>query len=167
MVCRAKELYKLENGKYVAPVPLEQQLELSAYINQAIVTGENKPHNVALIIPDFVALDKWAKGQNIVGDKEGLLANNKVLQLLEAEVEKCNQTFKGFERVVDFLVDSEELTAQNGMLTQTLKPKRRSIMAKYGRDLEGLYPRLQSERPAPRASYIRELRPEGGQVKSA
>ncbi len=164
---RAKELYKLENGKYVAPVPLEQQLELSAYINQAIVTGENKPHNVALIIPDFVALDKWAKGQNIVGDKEGLLANNKVLQLLEAEVEKCNQTFKGFERVVDFLVDSEELTAQNGMLTQTLKPKRRSIMAKYGRDLEGLYPRLQSERPAPRASYIRELRPEGGQVKSA
>jgi hypothetical protein len=45
------------------------------------------------------------------------------------------------------------------MLTQTMKPKRRSIMSKYGSDLESLYPRPASERPAPRASYIRELRP--------
>jgi long-chain acyl-CoA synthetase len=164
---RAKELYKLENGKYVAPVPLEQELELSAYISQAIVTGENRPHNVALIVPDFVALEKWAKAQSIEADRDGLLSHSKVLSLLEAEVEKCNQGFKGYERVVDFLVDSEELTAQNGMLTQTLKPKRRSIMSKYGRDLEALYPRLQSERPAPRASYIRELRPDQAAVKSA
>jgi hypothetical protein len=69
--------------------------------------------------------------------------------------------------VVDFLVDSEELTSANGMLTQTMKPKRRSIMAKYGRDLEALYPRLASERPAPRASYIRELRPDAASAKSA
>jgi long-chain acyl-CoA synthetase len=164
---RAKELYKLENGKYVAPVPLEQQLELSPYISQAIVTGANKPHNVALIVPDFVALEKWAKAHEIEADRDGLLSHTKVLALLEAEVEKCNKGFKGFERIVDFLVDSEELTAQNGMLTQTLKPKRRSIMSQYGRDLEALYPRLQSERPAPRASYIRELRPDVAAVKSA
>ena len=52
---------------------------------------------------------------------------------------------------------SEELTAANGMLTQTQKPKRRAIMEKYGHDLHALYPKSESQRPAPRASYIREL----------
>jgi long-chain acyl-CoA synthetase len=159
---RAKELYKLENGKYVAPVPLEQQLELSPYIGQAIVYGDNKPHNVALIIPDFVALETWAKGQQITGTRESLLEHPRVLALLEAEVEKCNKRCKGFERVVDFLIDTEELTSANGMLTQTMKPKRRSIMGKYGHDIEALYPKTESMRPSPRASYIRELRPDAG-----
>lgn len=79
-------------------------------------------------------------------------------------MEKCNQRFKGFERIVDFLIDTEELTAANGMLTQTLKPKRRAIMAKYGHDLNALFPNAESQRPAPRASYIRELRPESGKI---
>jgi long-chain acyl-CoA synthetase len=164
---RAKELFKLENGKYVAPVQLEQQLELSPYIGQAIVYGDNKPHNVALIIPDFVALEAWTKSEAISGTRESLLEHPRVLALLEAEVEKCNQRFKGYERIVDFLIDTEELTPANGMLTLTMKPKRRSIMSRYGHDIEALYPKSESMRPAPRASYIRELRPEGGERKVA
>jgi long-chain acyl-CoA synthetase len=156
---RAKELYKLENGKYVAPVPLEQELELSPFIAQAIVTGENKPHNVALIVADLVALKQWSQEQSLDGEADDLLSNPKVLSLFESEVEKCNQRFKGFERIIDFVIDTEELTPANGMLTLTMKPKRRAIMGKYGADLESLYPRPASERPAPRASYIRELRP--------
>jgi long-chain acyl-CoA synthetase len=163
---RAKELYKLENGKYVAPVPLEQELELSPYIAQAIVTGENKPHNVALIVADLVALKQWSQEQALEGNEDSLLSNPKVLSLYESEVEKCNQRFKGFEKIVDFVIDTEELTPANGMLTLTMKPKRRAIMGKYGTDLESLYPRPASERPAPRASYIRELRP-GAAEKTA
>lgn len=164
---RAKELYKLENGRYIAPVPLEAELERSQYISQAIVYGQDRPHNVALIIPDFAALAQWAKAHDVSGEGDALLSHPKVLALLEAEVEKANKGFKGYERIVDFLVDSEELTAQNGLLTQTLKPRRREIMAKYGADIEALYPRLQSARPAPRASYIRELRTEEKRARSA
>lgn len=156
---RAKELYKLENGKYVAPVPLEQELEQSPFIAQAIVTGENKPHNVALIVADMVALKQWSQAQGLDADGDDLLTNPQVLSLYEAEVEKCNQRFKGYERIIDFVIDTEELTPANGMLTLTMKPKRRAIMGKYGADLASLYPRPASERPAPRASYIRELRP--------
>lgn len=156
---RAKELYKLENGKYVAPVPLEAELELSPYIAQAVVFGENRPHNVALIIADVAAVEGWAKERQIEGSPESLLARPEVLALFEAEVEKCNQRFKGFERIADFVLDSEELSIANGMLTQTMKLKRRNIVAKYERALEALYPRVESQRPAPRASYIRELAP--------
>jgi long-chain acyl-CoA synthetase len=156
---RAKELYKLENGKYVSPVALEQELELSPYIAQAVVFGENKPHNVALIVADVPAVQEWAKAQGLEGNAEQLLAQSSVLALFESEVEKCNRRFKGFERIADFVLDSEELTSANGLLTQTMKLKRRVIAAKYATALSALYPRSESERPAPRASYIRELTP--------
>jgi len=129
-----------------------------------VVHGDNKPHCVALIIPDFVALETWAKHHDIAGSREALLENPRVLELLEAEVERANKGFKGFERIVDFLIDAEELTAVNGMLTQTQKLKRREIVNKYGRDIEALYPKSESQRPSPRASYIRELRPETGKI---
>jgi long-subunit acyl-CoA synthetase (AMP-forming) len=51
---RIKELYKLENGKYVTPVPLEDDICRSQFVLQCMVYGSNRPFNVALIVPDFV-----------------------------------------------------------------------------------------------------------------
>lgn len=154
---RAKELYKLENGKYVAPVPLEEHLSLSPYIAQGVVYGSNKPHNVALIVPDLPAIGQWAKQNGIEVDGEALLSEPKVRALLEAEVDKANREFKGYERIQRFIIDGEELSAANGMLTQTMKLKRRTFTDKYGELLNSLYP--QTEEKAPRSSYIRELQP--------
>ena len=53
---RVKELYKLDNGKYVAPVPLEEKLGLSLFISQVMVYGENRPFNVAVVVPDLLML---------------------------------------------------------------------------------------------------------------
>jgi long-chain acyl-CoA synthetase len=156
---RAKELYKLENGKYVAPVPLEEKLQLSPYIAQCVVFGSDKQHNVALIIPDLVAVRAWAQAEGMNEDGDGLLTHPKVRALLEQEVAKYNADFKGYERIIEFVVDTEELTQQNGMLTPTLKLKRRHVVAKYQGVFESLYPARDSGRPEPRASYIRELMP--------
>jgi long-chain acyl-CoA synthetase len=156
---RIKELYKLENGKYVAPVPLEEKLQLSPYIAQCVVCGAERPHNVALIIPDRLALEQWAKAEGVTEDGEGLLSHPKVRALLEAEVDKCNQQFRGYERISDFVIDSDELSTDNDMLTPTLKLKRRNVASKYGEVFDSLYPAAASDRPAPRASYIGELRP--------
>jgi len=153
---RAKELYKLENGKYVAPVPLEEALSLSPYIAQSVVYGSDRPYNVALIVPDLPAIAGWAKQNGIEVEGEALLSEPKVLELLEAEVDKANSQFKGFERIQRFVIDTEELNPQNGLLTQTLKLKRRAFNEKYGEALNSLYPASES---APRASYIRELKP--------
>jgi len=56
---RVKEQYKLENGKYVAPAPLEDKLCLSPYISQAVLYGDNMPHNIVLVVADEVALRNW------------------------------------------------------------------------------------------------------------
>ena len=156
---RAKELYKLENGKYVAPVPLEEQLSLSPYIAQCVVYGSDRPHNVALIVPDLPALTAWAKQNGVEAEGEALLTNAKVLELLEGEVDKANTEFKGYERIQRFVIETEELNAQNGLLTQTLKLKRRVFNEKYSDVLSSLYPPRDAEETVPRASYIRELKP--------
>ncbi len=157
---RTKELYKLENGKYVAPVPLEEQLTLSPYILQCVIFGADRPHNVALIVPDMAALRTWAKAQGIEGDGEALLADSRVRKLLESEVATHSKDFKGFERIKDFVIDTEELTIQNGLLTPTLKLKRSKVVAKYDDVFASLYPAAPTEYAEPRSSYIRELRPQ-------
>jgi len=139
---RVKEIYKLENGKYVAPAPIEEKITLSPFIIQTMVHGANHAHNVALVVPDFSSLEPWAKEQGITGSREELCRNEKVRAHIASEIEKYlkdPKTNKGFERIVDFVLIAEEMTPANDMLTPTLKMKRRNVMTKYGAALEALY----------------------------
>ena len=56
---RVKELYKLSNGKYVAPTALEEKLQLSPYIAQSFVYGSDHPHNTAVIIADMPSVEAY------------------------------------------------------------------------------------------------------------
>ena len=137
---RIKEQYKLENGKYVVPSPLEEQLQLSGYITNIMVHGEQRPHNVAVIVPDLVALNGWADKHGL-GDRsvEKLLQEDDVIDLIERELNRQSGPIKGYERVRGFVLTDEEFTPENGLLTPSLKVKRRAVMAKYGAQVEKLY----------------------------
>jgi long-chain acyl-CoA synthetase len=137
---RVKEQFKLENGKYVAPAPLEEALKLSPYIGQAFIHGANKPYNVALIVPNPDNMPDWA-AQNGLGGKslEELAKEPSVRKLIEGEIKKYSTEFKGFERVQNFAVVGEEFTTDNGLLTPTMKTKRQAIMNKYGDLIESLF----------------------------
>ena len=65
------------------------------------------------------------------------------------------------------MIDGEELAIANGMLTPTLKLKRRQVVAKYGPIFDSLYPGAKSDQAEPKASYIRELRRDHAAAKSA
>jgi long-chain acyl-CoA synthetase len=137
---RIKEQYKLENGKYVAPAPLEEQIKLSGYIVNALVYGDNRPHNVALIVPDLIALKKWAAAQGItVESDEELLANPRAVAHIRSEVDAYSTDWKGFEKVQRVTLIVEDFTTENGLLTPTLKLKRRVVLQMYGDRLEALY----------------------------
>ena len=51
-----KEQYKLENGNYVCPTPIEEAIDMSRFISQVVVTGDNRPYNIALVVPDWTAI---------------------------------------------------------------------------------------------------------------
>jgi long-chain acyl-CoA synthetase len=137
---RVKEQYKLENGKYVAPAPLEEKLRLSPYIANIMVDGTNRPYNVAVIVPDFDTLKAWAQSKGITtSSTEELTRRPEVTELLKEEIRTLGADFKGFERPEKFVVATEDFTTDNGMLTPSLKVKRRNVMAKYGDQLNKLY----------------------------
>ncbi len=137
---RIKEQYKLENGKYVVPSPLEEQLQLSGFIAQAFVYGDNKLYNVALIVPDFPALEAWAVDQSLSGDHDTLCASDRVRDLFKSQIEnQCRSIFKGYERIQNFRLISEEFSVDNDMLTPKMSVKRLNVLKNYGEDLEALY----------------------------
>jgi long-chain acyl-CoA synthetase len=139
---RIKEQYKLENGKYVVPSPLEEKLKLSQFIANVMVHGANKPYNVAIIVPDMNELREWAKkpenGVHASGD-DALLGDPKVRNLIRQELETYSQDFKQFEKVLKFDLIKEDFTTSNNMLTPSLKLKRRNVMQTYGDRIEKLY----------------------------
>ncbi len=137
---RIKEQYKLENGKYVVPSPLEEHLKLSPFITNVMVYGDNKPFNVALVVPDLESLVKWAKEQGIdASDEQKLFADPRVQALYERQLEEYSGEFKQFEKVRKFKLISTDFTPENDMLTPTLKLKRRVVIQSFEDDLMGLY----------------------------
>jgi long-chain acyl-CoA synthetase len=136
---RIKEQYKLENGKYVVPTPLEEQLKLSPFVLNAFVYGDNRPYNVALLVANVEAVKKWASGQGLSIPEAQLLEHPKVRELFKGEVTKYGEAFKGFEEIKDFTLVKEDFTTDNGMLTPSLKVKRRTVMEVYGKQIDGLY----------------------------
>jgi len=129
---RIKEQYKLENGKYVAPAPLEEQIQLSPFINQVFIHGENKPYNVALIVPDRESIMSWAKKENLPGDYHTVLSDPTTRDLIRMEIESSSKGIRGYEKIKHFALIEEEFSTDNGMLTPTLKLKRRKVMERYG-----------------------------------
>jgi long-chain acyl-CoA synthetase len=134
---RIKEQYKLENGKYVAPAPLEEELKLSPYIANAMIYGANKPHNVALVVLDVEAVRKWAHAHGVPADR--LAEDSRVHQLIKSEVAAHAASFKEFERPRHFILTTEDFTVENELLTPTLKVKRPRVLARYADALESLY----------------------------
>jgi long-chain acyl-CoA synthetase len=134
---RIKEQYKLETGKYVVPAPLEEELKLSPYVLNAMIYGDNKPHNVVLLVVDEEAVRRWGREHQVeIGD---VSKNARVRQLFREELEHRARAFKSYEKPKDFLLVTEDFTVDNDMLTPKLSLKRRNVLAKYESALLSLY----------------------------
>jgi long-chain acyl-CoA synthetase len=139
---RIKEQYKLQNGKYVVPSPLEERLKLSPLVANVFVHGEARPHNVALVVPNIDNLRAWAAGQRLpaaAGDPAVLCADPAVRSEIGRELARLSSEWKGYERVKAFALVLEDFTQQNDMLTPSLKLKRRNVLARWRPEIEQLY----------------------------
>ncbi|WNG21315.1 AMP-dependent synthetase/ligase [Cystobacter fuscus] len=136
---RIKEQYKLENGKYVSPAPIEQALQLSPFITNVMLHGQNKPFNTAIIVPDMAALTQWAKDKGLDASMPALLKLPEVQQLYREQIIEFTPGIKNYEKPQHFLLVADDFTTANDMLTPSLKLKRRSVLKKYGEDVEKLY----------------------------
>jgi len=137
---RLKEQFKLENGKYVFPVAIEEDIKLNHFIENAMIYGEGREFNVCLVIPDFIALDKWAEKNNLPKDHEQLIKMDEVKKFLVSEIANTlKDKYAAYEIPKKFIFMSEPFTLANGMLTQTMKLKRRVVFEKCKDQIDALY----------------------------
>jgi long-chain acyl-CoA synthetase len=137
---RIKEQYKLQNGKYVFPGAIEEDIRLLPNIANAMLSGEGKGFNVCLIVPDFEVLAKYAEANGLPADPEQLVENQQVKDMLAAEITaSLKKKYGGYEIPKKFIFMADDFSIENGMLTQTMKLKRRVVFEKYNQAIEELY----------------------------
>ncbi len=139
---RKKELFKISSGKYVAPQPIENRLRESAFVENAIVIGDGKRFITALIVPALGVLESYCKTNNITASYDDVpkwLSHPLVITKYRELIDNYNLNFANEHPIRKYLLLSQPLSIENGLLTPTLKIKREAVIQKYHREIEDIY----------------------------
>ena len=140
---RVKSQFKLENGKYVSPAPLEENLKLSPLVEQCILDGRNMRNTYLIVHPAAGALRKAASAAGVAvpednvamcndeGVKTWLLSHLRENNMLEPK-------WKGYETARNIILDPEEWTVDNDMMTPSLKVKLRNLLTHHEEAINAL-----------------------------
>ena len=130
---RLKDLFKLSNGKYVAPLQVESLLKQSPLVSQVIVVGSGRKQVGALVVPDWEALKQTLKDEGIAteGSREELCENPQVVKRVQREAVDLSRELNDYERVKRVYLLPREFSIDKGEMTPTLKIKRGVIDEKY------------------------------------
>jgi len=146
---RKKELIKTSGGKFIAPQPIENSLKLNPLVATSAIIGDKRKFACAIVSPNFLLLEDWARTNNIpFSSRAELVANPRVQALYEGVVEEVNQNLARFEKLKRILLVADEFSPDNGALTPTMKLRRRVIEERYRIQIDELYARAEST-PAP------------------
>ncbi len=138
---RKKEIFKLSNGKFLAPQIVENKLKESVFIEQSMVVGEQKKFASAIIVPDFAYLAGWCKENNLpFGGKEQVISNPKVIDVFNREIKRINEKLSKHEQILRFRIVPHIWNPETGELSPTLKLRRKFIAQKYASELEEIFP---------------------------
>lgn len=133
---RIKEQFKLLNGKYVFPASIEEDIKLIPLVANAMIYGEGKDYNICLVVPDF---EVCAKHTEMSKPAEMVADANFTKMIQDKIVEALTGTYGGYEIPKEFVFLAEDFTIDNGMLTQTLKLKRRAVVDTYKAEIDKAY----------------------------
>ena len=138
---RKKDLFKLSNGKYVAPQLIESLLKQSELVGQVVVVGAGRKQPVALIVPDWESLNKALaeSGETFPKDKAELSKHPEAIKIVQQDVATLTSSLADYERIRRVALLPNEFTIDSGELTPTLKVKRRVIDERFGDLIEELY----------------------------
>ncbi|NLZ96047.1 MAG: AMP-binding protein [Bacteroidales bacterium] len=137
---RIKDLFKTSNGKYIAPQMIETRLAEDRYIDMVAVIADTYKFVSGLIVPNFEALEEYAREHSIsFATREELVENEEIINFIYARVELKQVAFTSFEKLKKFVLLPRAFTIEDGELTNTLKLRRGVISEKYSAEIESMY----------------------------
>lgn len=133
---RIKDIIVLANGEKVSPVDMELAIASNPLFDQVMIVGEARPYLVALTV---LNLHRWKK----LAENKGITAkdlNEKVCEKVMLEqLSLCLHEFPGYAQIYHHRCGEEAWTVENGLLTPTLKMKRKEILLHYEKEIEQMY----------------------------
>jgi long-chain acyl-CoA synthetase len=137
---RIKEQFKLENGKFVSPATMEEEIKLLPCVEHTMIYGLNRPYTVCLVYPDFIVMDKLARENGWPTEPAAMIADPAVKSTIENQIlSLLKGKFGSYEIPKKFIILSEGFSVDNGLLTQTFKLKRREVLKAYQPMIEAAY----------------------------
>ncbi|QQV01441.1 MULTISPECIES: AMP-dependent synthetase/ligase [Chryseobacterium] len=130
---RKKEMFKTSGGKYIAPQTIENLAKASKFIEQIMVVGDGEKMPTAFVQPDFEFAKNWALRNNLnIGTTPQEIAKSPELKArIEKEIDKMNEHLGSWERIKKIELTPEVWSIESGLLTPTLKLKRKAIKEKF------------------------------------
>ena len=140
---RKKDIFKLSNGKFIAPQVIENIMKASPFIDQVMVTGEHQKFASALIVPNFSYLKNWCVSENIYDEQDNteLICMPSVREMFNNEVKKINGSLSDSEKILRLRLVPDEWSPLSGELSASMKLKRQVINEKYRDFIDRIYSR--------------------------
>ncbi|WP_440408768.1 AMP-binding protein [Prevotella sp.] len=137
---RIKDLFKTSNGKYIAPQMIEAKLLVDKFIDQIVIIADQRKFVSALIIPEYKALEEYAKANGIGNSsREELCASDKIHTMMMERIDTLQQQLAHYEQIKRFTLLPKPFTMESGELTNTLKMRRKVINEHYKKEIENMY----------------------------
>jgi long-chain acyl-CoA synthetase len=137
---RKKDIIVTSGGKNIAPQPIENRLKTNKFFTEVVMVGNRRNFPAALVVPNFEALEAWAKqGGTSVGSREELVRRPEVLAHYRRLVDEMTADLAQFERIKKIALLTREFTQESGELTPTLKVKRRVVEERYKQAIDAMY----------------------------
>jgi long-chain acyl-CoA synthetase len=139
---RKKDLIVTAGGKNIAPQPIENRLKSNPFVEQVVMVGDRRRFAALLVVPDFGALESWARERNLaVAGRDALVREPAVQALMEEEVMDHLGPLSSFERPKKLALLTREFTIEDGTLTPTQKVKRRVVQERFEHLIDQFYAR--------------------------
>jgi long-chain acyl-CoA synthetase len=137
---RKKHILVSSGGKNVAPLHIEELISRSKLIDQVMLVGDKREFCTALIVPDRENVEAWADQQGLVfGSWEELVRSAELHKAVHRDIDQLQHDLSKYERVRRFKLLPVAFTVENGMLTPTLKVKRKVVLDHYADAIQAMY----------------------------
>ncbi len=137
---RKKHILVSSGGKNIAPQPIEAAIAQCQFVDQVMVIGDAREYCTAIVVLDKDAVNAWADKNGRTGTPvEELAQDPKLVTTVERELSSLQKDLSKYEKARRYAFLVEPFTVENGLMTPTLKVKRKAVLERYADLIDGLY----------------------------